>query len=177
MQKVEMLEKELEDKSITCCFTGHRPDSLPWGYDEDDQRCLDMKVKLKEEIVKAINDGYTNFISGMALGFDMICAETVLELKKEYPHIKLYGAIPCKDQDFLWKPLAKERYKKLCSQLDGERCIFNKYVGGGCMIERNEFMVNHSSLIIALFNGTGSGTKKTLNYGKKRGVKTIIITP
>jgi len=30
----------------------------------------------------------------MALGFDMICAETILDLKKKYPDIKIIGALP-----------------------------------------------------------------------------------
>lgn len=33
---------------------------------------------LKLEIERAIAKGYTTFLCGMALGFDMICAETVL---------------------------------------------------------------------------------------------------
>lgn len=68
--------------STTCCFTGHRPQSLPWKFNEQDERCLKMKEQLRNEIIKAIKNGYTTFISGMALGFDMICAEIVLELKK-----------------------------------------------------------------------------------------------
>ena len=27
------------DKEKTCCFTGHRPDKLPWGEKESDPRC------------------------------------------------------------------------------------------------------------------------------------------
>lgn len=73
----------------TCCFTGHRPQSLPWKFNEQDERCLKMKEQLRNEIIKAIKNGYKTFISGMALGFDMICAEMVLELKKTYPFIKL----------------------------------------------------------------------------------------
>ena len=34
----------------SCCFTGHRPAKLPWGYNEQDPRC----VKLKERIVKEV---------------------------------------------------------------------------------------------------------------------------
>ena len=34
------------DKSTTCCFTGHRPDKLPWGEDETDPRCLALKQRL-----------------------------------------------------------------------------------------------------------------------------------
>ena len=40
----------------------------------------------------------THFISGMAIGVDMIAAEIVLELKKDYPQITLECAIPCETQ-------------------------------------------------------------------------------
>ena len=40
------------DKEKTCCFTGHRPDKLPWGEDEDDPRCL----RLKQSIARAVEE-------------------------------------------------------------------------------------------------------------------------
>lgn len=89
-------EKNTELSKTTCCFTGHRPQNLPWGFNEKDKRCLKIKKQLKIEIVKAIKNGYTTFISGMALGFDIICAEMVLALKQKYSQIRLIGAIPCK---------------------------------------------------------------------------------
>lgn len=168
-------EKNVELSKITCCFTGHRPQSLPWGFNEQDERCLKMKEQLKMEIINAIENGYTTFISGMALGFDMICAEMVLELKKTFPHIKLIGAIPCKTQDKLWKEKDKQRYRSLLAQLDGIRCIYDDYIGHECMLERNHFMINNSSLVIALFNGRNGGTKKTLDYAKIHGLKIIIL--
>ena len=33
-------------REITCCFTGHRPDKLPWGVQEEDLRCHLLKVSL-----------------------------------------------------------------------------------------------------------------------------------
>ncbi len=83
-------EKNIKLSRITCCFTGHRPQSLPWKFNEKDERCLKMKEQLWNEIIKAIKNGYKTFISGMALGFDMICAEIVLELKK---HIHLLNLL------------------------------------------------------------------------------------
>ena len=44
-----------------------------------------------------------------------------------------------------------------------------------CYQRRNEFMVDHSSLVIAVWNGAPSGTQNTINYAKKRGVKAINI--
>lgn len=60
-----------------------------------------MKEKLKQLIKESISNGYLYFISGLALGFDIFAAEMVLEIKKEYPKIKLIAVLPCKDQCML----------------------------------------------------------------------------
>lgn len=161
----------------TACFTGHRAQKLPWKYNEKDKRCATMKKQLKMVLIDAIKDGYDTFITGMALGFDMICAEMVLELKKKYKYIKLIGAIPCKNQDCKWSINEQKRYRKLLSKLDCVRCIYDTYIGPECMLERNRYMINNSSLLIALFSGQNGGTKSTINYAKKQNLKIIIIEP
>lgn len=45
------------------------------------------------------------------------------------------------------------------------------------MLERNNYMVNNSSKMIALFNGLPGGTKKTIEYAKQQGLKIVIIKP
>lgn len=163
--------------SNTLCFTGHRSQKLPWGFDENDERCLKMKEKLKAQIEKEIENGYTTFFSGMALGFDLICVELLLELKKKHKHIKIFGAIPCKTQDCKWPESEKIRYNNLLKQLDKVRCVFEKYTGPECMLERNCYMVNHSSKMIALYAGLSGGTKKTIDYAKSQGLEVVIIKP
>ena len=111
----------------------------------------------------------------MALGFDTYCAEAVIALKQKYNNIKLIGAIPCKNQDSKWNEKDKLRYKNLLTGLDGIRCIFEEYTGAECMLERNKFMINNSSLLIALFDGISGGTKSTIDYAKKQGLKVIIL--
>lgn len=85
--------------SSTACFTGHRSQKLPWRFNENDERCLVMRNTLTVEIEKAIQRGYKTFLCGMALGFDMICAETVLKLKEKYSYIKLNS--PRKGKNFI----------------------------------------------------------------------------
>ncbi len=59
-----------------CAFTGHRPQSLPFGFNEEDERCIALKQKLRNEIINQIeNNGVTHFITGMAIGVDMYAAE------------------------------------------------------------------------------------------------------
>ncbi len=165
------------DKNTTACFTGHRSQKLPWRFNEEDERCKNMKEVLQHEIEKAIQSGYATFICGMAIGFDMICAETVIALKSRYKNIKIIGALPCKTQDIKWSEKDKKRYRNLLTQLDDIRCIYDEYIGAECMIERNKFMVNNSSLMIALFNGLSGGTKSTIDYARNLGLKLVIIKP
>ncbi len=179
---IEKAKKEIGDvikalNSTTACFTGHRSQKLPWRFDETDKRCLKMKETLRFEIEKAMQKGYKTFLCGMALGFDMICAETVLELKSEYSDVKLIGALPCREQDVKWSKKDKMRYRSLLNRLDCVRCIYDKFIGVECMLERNRYMVNNSSLIIALFNGTAGGTKFTIDYARKQGLEIVVIKP
>ena len=163
-------------KTKTCCFTGHRPQKLPWGFNEKDERCQKMRIKTIIEIEDAIQKGYDTFISGMAIGFDMICAEIVLELKKIYPHIKLVGAIPCNGQEKVWNEESQERYKRIVKQLSWKWIGAESY-SNECMHKRNDYMLNNSSLVIALFDGKQGGTKSTILKAKKMGLETIIIEP
>ncbi len=176
MRSPKFNDKNLEIK-ITACFTGHRSQKLPWQFNEDDERCKAMKNTLRSEIEKAILKGYKTFLCGMALGFDMICAETVLDFKKQYGDIKIIGALPCKTQAIKWAKNDRIRYKNLLKRLDGIRCIYDDYIGAECMFERNRYMVNSSSLMIALFDGLEGGTKSTIDYARKQGLEIVIIKP
>ncbi len=163
-------------KTQTLCFTGHRNQKLPWGFNEKDNRCIEMCKTAKAKIEKAVLEGYVYFISGMALGFDMICSEIVLKLKQKYPHIKLVCAIPCKNQDKLWSKEYKKRYKRILSKADIIRYISKEYTKT-CMLERNDYLLKNSSKVIALFNGLAGGTKYTIFKAEEMGLIVDVIKP
>ena len=167
----------LLSKEKTVCFTGHRVQKLPWRSNETDERCVKMKETLRAELKKAIMNGYNTFLCGMALGFDLICAEEVISLRETYKDIRIYGALPCMDQQKMWHINDKLRYQKLLEKLDGIRCLHETYCGSECFLERNRFMVDNSSLMIALYNGVTGGTKSTVDYARKKGLEIVIIKP
>ena len=91
------IKKRLNDlnnllSSNVCCFTGYRPQKCPWGFNEKDERFIKVKEETRRAIKNAISIGYNTFLCGMAIGFDMMCAEIVLELKKNDKNIRLIGA-------------------------------------------------------------------------------------
>lgn len=77
-----MEKGDVMEHGKSCCFSGHRPSKLPWGYDESDPRCVEFKEKLSAVIGAVYDSGIKHFICGMALGCDMYCAEAVIRLKK-----------------------------------------------------------------------------------------------
>ena len=97
-------------KSWRVAFTGYRPQKMPFGFDETDPRCVDFKKRLRDTIESFIWLGYRHFISGGALGMDMYAAETVLELKKEYPEILLEMVSPFDAQAAKWAPEYQRRH-------------------------------------------------------------------
>ena len=148
----------------TACFTGHRPQSLPCGFDETHPACLKIKHQLKRLIKGLINKkSVTHFISGGALGVDMWAMEIIFELKEEYPNITLEVSIPCRSQADRWNCKSQERYSRLISLCDKKTFVQEQYTAD-CMMKRNKYMVDNSDYVIAIWNGKPSGTGKTIHY-------------
>ena len=155
------------------CFTGHRPSHFPFRFSQKSNEYVKLKAKIKERIIGLIDKGYTNFISGMALGADTLCAEIVLELK-EFFDIKLKCLLPCKNQEKLWSKKDRMKYQSILQNCD-EVCyaVDGNYVTG-CMHLRNKMMIDASDILIAVFYGHNGGTQRTMDYARQTN-KTIII--
>lgn len=164
------------NKINTLCFTGHRPQSLPWGYDETKSSCESFKKELMQILVNAIEYGITTFLTGMAEGFDMIAGEMVLKLKEKYSQIKLVAVIPCLGQEKRWNSNQQKRYKKILEQCD-DKIVLSDTFTPNCMNERNKYMVENSGFCIACYIGKPSGTRNTIRFAKECGCKVKIINP
>lgn len=163
-------------KEETACLTGHRPKSLPWGYDEEKQNCKKFKSDLYDILTGAIKYGLKNYMVGMAEGFDMISCETLIDLRKKYKEIKVIAVIPCKDQEIRWNAEQQKRYHKLLKKCDNV-IILQEHYTSDCMNKRNKYMVENSSVVIACYNGKPSGTGNTLRFAKENGCKIRIVNP
>ena len=96
----------------TCCFTGHRKISA---------KMLDtVSERLKEIVNSAIQNGYRCFITGGAIGFDTLSAQTVLNAKQEHKRkkIKLILAIPCPEQANDWEKSDIDEYERIKTLAD-----------------------------------------------------------
>ena len=150
-----------------CCFTGHRPDKLELGEKE-------IKPMLEKAIDNAIANGYVTFITGMARGTDIWAAEIVLERKKINKELHLICALPHPNFESRRSITEKMRFNKIIKNADLVKEINNHYFTG-CYQVRNEWMVDRSNLVIAVFNGQKSGTKNTVDYAKRKDVNVVNV--
>ena len=154
-------------KEKTCSFTGHRDISV--------FKLPVLKRALKKEITQLIGRGYELFVAGGALGFDTLAAKTVLDLKKDFPHISLHLALPCPEQDKYWTEKQKSEYKDILAKADSFEYVRQSYTRY-CMFERNRRMVDLSSIVIAYYDGENKGgTASTVKYANQKRVEVVNL--
>lgn len=147
---------------MNCAFTGHRVLNS------------DFDVNLLDRVIlNLIKSGVNNFYCGMAKGFDIVAAESVLQYKKNYD-INLFACIPCTDQQEHYSLSDKNRYDRIIKRCDGEIILSNNYYVG-CMYERDRFLVDNSDILVSYLRIKKGGTYYTVNYAKKNGIKIIEL--
>ena len=147
----------------TCCVTGHR--DIP-----QDKRAY-VEAEFKREVLSAVADGYTHFISGFAEGVDLTFAAIVAELKEKNPALFLEAAIPygnrLKSRD--------ETFQKLLSHRNGVKVESEKYTIN-CFFARNRYMASMSNRVIAVYDGRErGGTLFTMRYAHSQGKEVRVI--
>ena len=150
----------------TACFTGHRkipPESIS-----------ELSQRLKNTLLRLIEEGYMYFGAGGASGFDTLATQCVLSLKKQYPHIKLILVLPCITQTKGWSKNDIAIYEEIKSQADKVVYTSREY-SRGCMFKRNRHLVNGSSVCIAYLTQEKGGTAYTVNYAKEQGLAVINL--
>ncbi len=160
-----MSEQEL--RRHRCCFTGHRPERL--GMPESE-----VILGLKKEIRTAVADGFQTFISGMARGVDLWAAEIVLALRDEGAAVRLIYTSPYRGFENRWSREWQARYRRVMERADLVRFICPGY-SRDCFQRRNEWMVDHSARVIAVYNGQPSGTRNTIEYAKRCSVPVVLL--
>lgn len=147
---------------VIIAAAGHRPNKLGEEYDGIGPVSDGIRAWMHGIIERYRPEGV---ISGMALGVDTLWAEVALHDK-----IKVTAAIPCRNQTARWPSESVNRYARiLANPLVTPILISSEDYTDGCMQRRNEWMVDHADLLIAVYNFSRGGTSNALAYARKVG--------
>lgn len=133
-----------------------------------------LRTSVEAAILNAYRDGYRYFMSGMADGFDLLAAETVLELKRAGLEIFLVAVFPSRDSVHRHSPSVCRRIDTVCSSCDLTLFLEPAY-RTGCELRRNLYMVDSSFRIIGYYNNLSRGTAHCWNYAVKKGLERINL--
>lgn len=153
--------------NTSCFFTGHRILKI---NDE-------LFSNLRSTLNSLIQNGVTDFYAGGALGFDMVCENTILKLKETIPDIKLHIVLPCylEIQCMKWRRAERGENERICRMADSVEQVSSEYYDG-CMKKRNARLVELGDICVCYWDGKNrSGTFQTINMAKKRGIEIINL--
>lgn len=149
------------EEGLIVSGTGHRLDKLggyaSWAYN--------LLVHLAIMILSALKP--KKVISGMAIGWDQALAEAAVRLG-----IPFIAAIPFKGQESRCPKESQKKYHELLARAAEVVDTSNgQSYHPRLMQVRNEWMVDNSDLVVALFDGTKGGTANCVKYAKRKGAR------
>ena len=164
-------------KIKSCCFTGYRPHKFGFEFSPENKEFVTLENKLIDAVFSLADEGCYKFYCGMAMGFDLLAAESVIMLKKLYKkaRIELVAVIPFEKQSDAWDEHWKNRYQKVLRQADSVVYISREYKKG-CYHTRNCYMVDNSEVVITWYDGQLGGTAATLNYAARKDKKIVNLS-
>ena len=164
----------------TACFTGHRKfaDTYYNRHNPSPEwHTLKSYMDLVVADLVAPPMNVDHFISGLAIGVDMLGAESVAYVRSfRKLQIKLTGAMPFPSQASKWPTPTRQHWEHVCSLCNDVIAVSQDPYHPAKMQTRNEWMVDNANFVIAVWNGIRSGgTWNCMNYALKQGKPILIV--
>ena len=154
----------IADRRTSVAFTGHRTYR---GAAAD---------ALRRTVGELYARGFRTFLSGMAVGFDLAAAEAVLELRDSLPGLRLVAVVPFGGQEARFSHADRARYRAAMASAD-DAVVLSPVYRAGCYAVRNNYLVDHASLLVAWYDGSPGGTRYTVRRALGRGLEVVNLCP
>ena len=149
--------------------TGHRLDKLALpGHSGYSDFVRDRLVDLAEAVLRKL--GPDKVYSGMALGWDMALAEAAWRC--DLPWV---AAVPFVGQEGRWPEKSRQHYEWLLGKANDVVVVCPGEYAAWKMQRRNEYMVDNSNLLLALWNGSPGGTGNCIAYAKHKRIEILNV--
>lgn len=176
----------MNNSKTSVFFAGHRPMQL-WGdyapFSNTDKKISKHHFRYKHIslIIQILNiyirKGIKTFIVGGTQGFDLLCAECILKIKKRH-NISLVVAKPFSKHGIQWPKEIEERFKYICKHADS---VINVSLGDYSptkMALRNQWLIDNADYGIIMWDEKHSGEIfSCMKYSKKRNKTIVAINP
>ena len=166
-------------------ITGHRPDKL-FGYDMRRPEYENMRKSFQKLILELHVE---RIVCGGALGADLLFLEAAVQLNQMLKSAmasdenltrpvrltEIVIAAPFPGYDSRWKKADREKLAEL--QKHCETIYISDFYTPYAYQKRNEYIVDRCDVLLAIWDGSASGTKNCIDYAVKQHRPVKIVNP
>lgn len=165
----------MEQQHLTCAIIGQHPMRFPWGFDEEDTGCQNLKLALAQKIMELRQQGVTRFAVGADCGIGLYAGECVNALRQTDADLMLFVVTPHEEQATKWAPYLRERYFKLL-----EDCTIMEAASlrktPDCEYEAYRKIIDYADMVLAVYDSAlakGDAVDRAMDYAKARNLPII----
>ena len=166
------------DQNLCCAIIGQHPMRFPWGFDEEDSGCQNLKLALAQKIMELRQQGVTRFAVVADCGVGLYAGECVNALRLTDPGLMLFVVTPHEEQATKWAPYLRERYFKLledCTIMEAA----SLHKTPTCKYDAYRKIIDYADMVLAAYDPTiarGDAVDRAMEYvtGRKIPVLQII---
>jgi len=151
---------------------------FPWGFDEDDFGCQELKLELAQKIMELRQQGVTHFAVVADCGIGLYAGECVNALRQHNPDLMLFVVSPHEEQATKWTPDLRSRYFKLL-----EDCTIMELASHRktpeCEYDAYRKIIDYADIILAAHDSAtarGDAADRAMEYVKERGLPVITVS-
>jgi len=149
-------------KETSCCFTGHR--KIPVRETETVRR------RIREKVTELYRLGFDTFLVGGAIGFDMLAAETLLDMRDaESLKLRMHSMLPFPAWREKWEEDEIRRQDRIMARSDLVTFCMDHYFKQVYYL-RDVMLVDNAAYCIAWCKRTKGGTAFTVRHALRKGV-------
>ena len=169
----------MEKQPLCCAIIGQHPMRFPWGFDEEDAGCQDLKLALAQKIMELRQQRVTRFAVVADCGVGLYAGECVNALRLTDPGLMLFVVTPHEEQATKWAPYLRERYFKLL-----EDCTIMEAASlhrtPECEYEAYRKIIDYADMVLAVYDPTsarGDVADAAMEYAKESALPVLFLSP
>ncbi|OMP66957.1 DUF1273 domain-containing protein [Domibacillus epiphyticus] len=141
-------------------------------WDQKNPGIFIIKTAIEKQLRSLIEEGLEWVIIGGQPGVELWGAEVVLELKDEYPDLKLGVLMPFLEQEKNWKEERQEYYHTIIDQADFVDAVSKKpYIAPWQFKARDEFALDHTDALLLVYDEEKEGSPKFIKSAADKRVE------
>lgn len=141
--------------------TGYRAHELSI-FDQKNKNIIYIKKAIASKLIPLIEEGLEWVITPGQLGVDLWACEVVIDLKKQYPHLKLSVISAFSNPEEKWKEDKQEYYRSILRDVDYYGAVSKQgYSGAWQFTARDELLLRKTDGILLFYDeDAGEGSPK-----------------